>query len=330
MDKHEELEESNPLERALVLFEKPKSSPAAVDVQEQTLAAARSAQEKKQNLYQLFGDGEDLVAHCYTLLQSLIGFQTEMVQASSLVAPFINAEGWTAQDMGIEIGLLCRESPEVDELFNKAVKIWLNSFEAIGYVVFLLCTREVPLEFAGHAELLGSTARELVAICAQWDWVSSSGLLSREQNARWHRAMQYQTDVVFGSDGNFFRVLVVPYFGVFHDARLQRSDVLLGLLDNDLFNYHELKFLDSELIQALAARDAARLAEQRLEAERAANEVRWAAYEAEKQALRDAFDAQAAAQAAFAAQAEAARWQKEQDEAQESPENYMDMNFLDD
>ncbi|KAG7666969.1 hypothetical protein KSW81_000719 [Nannochloris sp. 'desiccata'] len=283
------------------------------------------AEWRRKSAYELFGEGEYLLENCAELLGALSEFNAHMVQTNSEAAAFSSQfwqrEDWAAADMGCRIRELALDNPLAGDFFDNAIELWVKSFEAVAHAVFVLMSHEIPPAFAGQAELLGSSARNLQILASQWEWVLSSERLSRWQGERWSRATAYHSLIANGGEA-IPRVLVVPYFGIVYDLRLHRAEVLLSISDAGLFSSTELNHLMPELIAAVTARDAACVAEQQLQAELAARAVAQAELDrlAALQSLH-ADLARRAAQAEYDAMVEASRRQKEQEEQHEGLEN---------
>jgi hypothetical protein len=111
-----------------------------------------------------------------------------MLETHSRVASLCGSEQWATAAMGREIWEFCALNPEVRGIFDDAVTLWLKSHECIGHAIFVLMTREIPPHFAGEAELLGSVARDLLRLLANWQWVLTSGMLSTWQLLRYENA----------------------------------------------------------------------------------------------------------------------------------------------
>ncbi|KAL4524569.1 hypothetical protein Ndes2437B_g03646 [Nannochloris sp. 'desiccata'] len=95
-----------------------------------------------------------------------------MVQTNSEAAAFSSQfwqrEDWAAAGMGSRIRELSLDNPLAGDFFDNAIELWVKSFEAVAHAVFVLMTREIPPAFAGQAELLGSSARNLQILASQW------------------------------------------------------------------------------------------------------------------------------------------------------------------
>ncbi|KAH7620624.1 hypothetical protein Ndes2526B_g04546 [Nannochloris sp. 'desiccata'] len=320
-------EDVSPLERALVVYQNPTPQPfpCARPVAVPPTAPSSQAEWRRKSAYELFGEGEYLLENCAELLGALSEFNAHMVQTNSEAAAFSSQfwqrEDWAAADMGCRIRELALDNPLAGDFFDNAIELWVKSFEAVAHAVFVLMSHEIPPAFAGQAELLGSSARNLQILASQWEWVLSSERLSRWQGERWSRATAYHSLIANGGEA-IPRVLVVPYFGIVYDLRLHRAEVLLSISDAGLFSSTELNHLMPELIAAVTARDAACVAEQQLQAELAARAVAQA--ELDKLAALQSLHAdlaRRAAQAEYDAMVEASRRQKEQEEQHEGLEN---------
>jgi len=244
------------LTTALIL--RPWSCPAAAP--QNPAPATPSSQREWQHersLFDLFGEDEELLNNCSALLSHLQGFQASMLETHSRVASLCGSEQWATAAMGPQIWEFCALNPEDRGIFDDAVTLWLKSHECIGHAIFVLMTRQIPPHFAGEAKLLGSFARDFLRLLAQWQWVLSSGMLSTWQLLRYESALPFSSLGACGGKDAVPRVLVVPYFGIFHDLRLRRADVLLALSDAGLFDCHELEHVLPELIDAATARNAA-------------------------------------------------------------------------
>ncbi len=99
---------------------------------------------------------------------------------------------------------------------------------------FVQLTYEVPAEFEAEAEQLGSEARTLLSLCQEWQWVHTSELLFTAERIRYERATAYHSRIAFGGE-DVPRVLLVPFFGIFHDLRLNGNDVLFSPLRCRMF-----------------------------------------------------------------------------------------------
>jgi len=314
-----DVKDAIPLERALVVYQEPvphrSPCPAAADSSEPSPApSSQSEHQRVISLYNMFGENEELYENCVALLGYLCEFQASVLAIDAEVAKSSGNQQWSTAAAGPVIGNFCAHNPASRAIFDRAISLWVKSYEAIQHAVFVLLTHEIPLEFAAYAEVLGSEARNLQDILCKWQWVVPSGMLSEWQSHRWRSATAFRALVALGSPEAIPRILVVPYFGVLYDLRLHRANVMLGLSDAGLFSSTELNFLMPELHAAVKAR--------RHQAELAARAA--AKAELDKLVSMQAFQAEMArreAQAEYEAVVEDIRRQKEEAEFQEGLEN---------
>ncbi len=179
--------------------------------------------------------------------------------------------------MGPKILDFCQINPETSALFYDAINLWVQSYECIAHVVFVLVTHEIPPSLAAGAAMLGAEVRNLQSLCLKWQWVGTSNMLTFLQRLRVQVAFSYRTRKVQDETrGDKPQVLLVPYMDVVHDPRMRRRDVLLGLIHDKRFSPEQFLHLLPEIEEAVAARSA----EQRFEAEMAA--ATQAAFKAER------------------------------------------------